>query len=340
MKKLRNVLVVLLSVVMLFSMSGCSVLFNISANNKPISTPVIEDETDETTEAPTEEEKPFRAEFGEDGKLIFTNHKYGNIGIYAHDGVTTMELNGVRQVLNKIIKPGMTDVERIKAVHDWIAKHTTYVEDYYSLDTSRSFIYNLVYNKTAICQGYAVTFYVMMVELGIECTIISGDAGGPHAWNAVKLDGNWYYVDVTWDDPGLTTTGDNAFEDGSNITYNYLLCTYDYISETHSEDAYRPNQPTPKGVVDSYNRKVYELDGYKGVYRITDYKYQDALDIGEVICEPGKYMIYINDGTSVDKVLKDVKTAIAFKNLNMYGYDVVWYLYSDAIKVVFTEQEE
>lgn len=56
-----------------------------------------------------------------------------------------------------------------------------------------------------VCESYARTFSLLLNARGIENTIVTGDAGGPHAWNIAKMDdGNWYWFDLTWDDnPGF-----------------------------------------------------------------------------------------------------------------------------------------
>ena len=332
---MKKVIAVVLILGMMVSLSGCTI-FNILLSTDtveiptaPIETSVVVEET--VTDDQKSDDESTRTQFDEDGNLMFTEHNYLNIGVYAHDGVTSMELSAVRSILNKIITPEMGDVEKIKAVHDWIVKNTTYEENYYSLDSSRSFIYNLVYNKIAICQGYAVTFYVMMTELGIPCTIISGYAGGPHSWNAVEMDGCWYYVDVTWDDPSLASTNNNTFEDGYNMSYNYLLCSYQYISLTHSEDDYRPNQPSPKGYIDSYNNLVHELEGYKGVYHINDE--DDVVEIAHVIDGPGKYMIYVEDEMDSLNQAEQLFLLLQLRSIVDGKNDTVLIL-SDAIKLV------
>ena len=51
---------------------------------------------------------------------------------------------------------------------------------------------------------------------GIDCKVISGTAnGGGHAWNKVKLEGDYYYIDVTWDDPVPDREG--------RLRYDYYL---------------------------------------------------------------------------------------------------------------------
>ena len=81
--------------------------------------------------------------------------------------------------------------------------------------------------------------------LGIECITVVGASFGSsedHAWNMVKLDGAWYCVDVTWDDPG---GGGQAIHRYFNVTSQFMRDTdhqWDYgaVPEATAEEyAYR-----------------------------------------------------------------------------------------------------
>lgn len=111
---------------------------------------------------------------------------------------------------------GANRFEKLKGIHDWIAKRVDY-------DTK--FAYATSYYATSVflapyitvCEGYAEAFKMLCDRAGIPCIVVVGFAGEAHAWNYVKMeDGNWYAVDVTWDDQ-------NA-EDGSDIIlYDFFL---------------------------------------------------------------------------------------------------------------------
>ncbi len=114
------------------------------------------------------------------------------------------ELNtAVTNLINSLGVKYKTDYEKICAVYDWICDNVTY--DYDNLeDTSyvrKHTAYAALMDKTAVCQGYALLFYRLMLELGVDNRLIAGLAasGEAHGWNIVKL-GNYYYsVDSTWD---------------------------------------------------------------------------------------------------------------------------------------------
>ena len=77
--------------------------------------------------------------------------------------------------------------------------------------------YDNLINRSSVCQGYALITYKMMKEAGIDCRIVTGEGKGvSHAWNIVKLDGLWYNIDCTWDDP---VAPDNK----PHLEYTYFL---------------------------------------------------------------------------------------------------------------------
>ncbi len=61
--------------------------------------------------------------------------------------------------------------------------------------------YGVLINGCGVCESYAEAFQTLCNAMGINCTGIEGNAGGGHKWNAVKLEGEWYQCDITFDDP-------------------------------------------------------------------------------------------------------------------------------------------
>ena len=189
----------------------------------------------------------------------------------------------------------MSTIEKVKTVHDYLVKSTTYDTSYYSKNDSHEHLSNILNEKRAVCQGYAVAFYVFMNELDIQCSLVSGYAGEDHAWNAVKMDdGKWYFVDVTWDDPIIN--GSSSYPNGDNLSYTYFLCTNSFISRSHTAEEYIGVEPASYGTSNEYNNYPYYQMGYKGVYRINT-----AADLSCVsqMTESGEYM-FIRDSEAVD----------------------------------------
>lgn len=127
----------------------------------------------------------------------------------------------VSEILADIITGTMDESEKEKAIHDWIVSHVTY-----DLSLTRYSAYDALYSGTTVCQGYALLMYKMLMAVGIQTRIVSGDvASGGHAWNMVYLCGNWYQVDATWDDPVPDTGG---------ISYNYYNLSDDELNADHT----------------------------------------------------------------------------------------------------------
>lgn len=120
-------------------------------------------------------------------------------------------INKVEKVKNIIVQNRSgNDYDDIKMVHDYLVDNIQY-----DTSISKAHIYNLygaLINGEAVCEGYARSFKYLMDAMGIPCTIVIGKGTNSegntenHAWNYVQLDGTWYAIDTTWDDP-VTTNG-------------------------------------------------------------------------------------------------------------------------------------
>ena len=143
---------------------------------------------------------------------------------------------------------------RVKAIHDWIILNTAYDFENFLLKKIPSESYRatgVVSRGVAVCAGYSDAAAKLLNAVDIEATTVSGrtrrDGGGGHAWNMVKLDGQWYHLDVTWDDPVPDEPG--------RISYAWFLVSTFTISETRSFGAALPNAP------DDYLSRVDAWDG-------------------------------------------------------------------------------
>lgn len=102
------------------------------------------------------------------------------------------------------ITDSMSEYEKEKAVYDWQVMYTAYDSSQQTAIPNNISDYNywpygVLKYHSAICVGNATTFKLFMDLLGIDCKIIHSVAEGEHAWNLVKIDGDWYHVDVTFD---------------------------------------------------------------------------------------------------------------------------------------------
>ncbi len=121
--------------------------------------------------------------------------------------------DAVDGILNDI-DPNASDAEKALAIHDKLLEMVKYdyeigAPDNMSNDLAHTAYGALVVNgngdaNTAVCDGISLAYEYLLQQVGIEAAVIVGEAGntaedaGPHAWNIVKLDGEWYEVDLTW----------------------------------------------------------------------------------------------------------------------------------------------
>ena len=141
--------------------------------------------------------------------------RYGVLEAIRTGNTTGWKKDETKQVVDKcaaiykeIIKDGMSDTEKVTAIHDYLIYHADYTANG---DTTQATERNcrvagLVLDGSAVCSGYANTFYLFCKAAGLDCEYVRGESVPKkddfgHAWNRVKVDGKWYYVDCTWDDP-------------------------------------------------------------------------------------------------------------------------------------------
>jgi hypothetical protein len=141
----------------------------------------------------------------------------------------------VDEALAELLEPGMNDHEKIKAVHDWIV---TRVE--YDQSLTRYTAYDAVTLGKAVCQGYSLLGLKMLKKAGIPVRIAEGTVNtGEHAWNMIQLDGAWYHLDLTWDDPvilpapGKDRAAAATSKGEGTIRYNYYLKTDEELRADH-----------------------------------------------------------------------------------------------------------
>lgn len=142
----------------------------------------------------------------------------------------------VNSIVARVVKDGMTDYEKELALHDYIVNYGRYdIENYEKNTIPRDSYtaYGFLANKKAVCAGYAELMYRLLNKAGIEAHVVVGNARDEsHAWNLVKIDGKYYHLDPTFDDP--------ITKDGSNVlSYSYFNLTDKEIANDHSWDKNR-----------------------------------------------------------------------------------------------------
>lgn len=138
------------------------------------------------------------------------------------------------------------DYEKIKFVYEKLIRET----DYNVEAEENQNIYSVFVGHSSVCQGYAKAFQYLMDRMGVECTMVQGkvlETGEGHAWNLVKSNGEYYYVDATWGDVSYQSDDQNL----PYISYDYLCVTTEQMERTHALNGMM-NMPECTAVADNY----------------------------------------------------------------------------------------
>ena len=138
----------------------------------------------------------------------------------------------------------MTTYDKLKYFHDYLITHC----ESDSEDVYANTIYGALVRGKALCEGYAKSFSYLCNKAGIENIIVTGETDTAHMWNMVKIDGNWYHVDVTWDKPD----GMIAEMYPDMVMYQYFLVTDSVIENNHTIWTIISPPPKAYGTTENY----------------------------------------------------------------------------------------
>lgn len=130
--------------------------------------------------------------------------------------------------------PTGSDYEKELYLHDALIKKVTYT--YSKLEEQNG--YTTLVEGKGVCAGYAFALQYLLMRAGIQSYYVVGYAGENHAWNLAKIDGEWYYVDATWDDPVY-----NGSDDPYSPYHSYFNITTAMLQEDHTPSDIPYNVP-------------------------------------------------------------------------------------------------
>ncbi|MCI8387550.1 MAG: hypothetical protein HFE63_03680 [Clostridiales bacterium] len=146
-----------------------------------------------------------------------------DMDIDSYKSLHTLAEEKADKIIESIITPQMSDMDRVKAIHDYIVLNCAYDYENYLAGTipyESYTAYGALCNKTAICQGYAASFNLLCERVGIRSVAIGGyppNSNIDHVWNMVLINGQIFYIDTTHDDPVPDRKG--------MVSYRYFCLT-------------------------------------------------------------------------------------------------------------------
>lgn len=127
--------------------------------------------------------------------------------------------------LAALIHSGMTDEQKIQALHDDLVHRATYSREPKGTCT------DILLDGRGTCDAYSRTLWLLCRMAGIPCHIVYGYTTEHHAWNLVRINRQWHHIDATWDDPVDTRNPERAI-----LSHRYFLLSDTQMASDHSWD--------------------------------------------------------------------------------------------------------
>ena len=245
--------------------------------------------------------------------------------LFLSEAVVVLNKN-ISTVVNELAKKvdKLDDWDKVLYVHDWLCQTVKYAE----CGQESHSIVGVLISQIAVCEGISKAFKFICDRIDVECCYVSGKAKSPanpsmmenHAWNKVKINGEWYNIDVTFDN----TIGTN-----NRIRHDYFLISDKDMQKDHIELS-KSNLPCVSENLSYYVKKNLIIHNQqqlidltksniaKGIYSF-EFKLPNASDIN----------------TIHQKVLKNIQKALQVsnkcKNINI-AYNKVQLVFSVDIR--------
>lgn len=197
------------------------------------------------------------------GEKVFIEFSFSEINTDAYPDIYSLNEQLWAKVKSFDFSSCKTRYELVKAFHDTLCNIADYDTDFSNL---REFdVIGCFIDGDCVCQGYAEAFKLLCNYYHIPCTTPSGTAGGGnHMWNAVQMDdGEWYLLDITWDDQTATY----------KIVYDYFLSGSQTTDEHFGGEIFSQSHIEQRGSVSpviTYSENSYASSPDSGFVNFTD----------------------------------------------------------------------
>ena len=192
-----------------------------------------------------------------------------------------------------------TDLQKARAIYDWLTENISYDDrGFNSGQYSPTDANSVLDNGVAVCDGFASLFLALGQEMGLEIEKVSGYAKGygyrpgqrfsepDHAWNRIKINGEWRMFDATWGEGNGTTVGGKLRSVKEFDAYWFDTDPYAFVFSHYPEDG--QTQLTPPLTKEQYERLPQVSKGYFKLGFDAKSLYHDCLS-GETAALPSVY---------------------------------------------------
>lgn len=243
--------------------------------------------------------------------------------------------------IEAMVDDSWSDFDKILFIHDYIVENISYDWDGYlngKLEDTQFCLYGALSGDKVVCEAYSKLFMVIMHRLGFESVLVTSDARA-HMWNMVKLDGKWYHVDCTYDDP-IMSGADTDLK--GKVSHTYFL-----LSDTAIADSghYPWNEGVPTCTSTTYDDWKYRDSVSKFIPLDGDWYFSDPSNSNNLVkrSESGKVTVLSENGAYglaqidgriyyTDKYRKDIYIYYNGKTTKVYSLNNDKYISSLGLK--------
>lgn len=173
-----------------------------------------------------------------DGKIHFQvlNTSRENYFNLSPSGFVNSDNTAIRKIAASLTNKNMNDMEKVKAIHNWVTANIAYDTDaYFTGNLEIHTALDVINSKKGVCADYSFAFAALARAAGVQTKVIYGDAWNSaiqkyeeHAWNESLINGQWISIDTTWDAGYIN---DDTFVAAS--TDKYLNMNPETFNQTH-----------------------------------------------------------------------------------------------------------
>ena len=181
----------------------------------------------------------------------------------------------VESIISELNLSGKSDYEKAYAINQWLYMNVDYDYDRLEDDTYtlKYTDYAALLDEVAVCQGFALSFYRLALEAGLDARYIKSDQMH-HAWNIVRINGTYYELDSTWDSNIRQYYTDRGYSVPEGAVPEYFLRGSDWWLQNHTL-----NGQTYSTIGDQFYSGTVDYDPLFDTYILSTVDYDPANDV-------------------------------------------------------------